>query len=332
MSYVVNAAVAAPAPSAEPASAPVENNEESVDLDAEEAELEESEESSEEELSEEQKKAKEKEAKAKELEKKALEKRIKKLKLKVDGKEIEEEIDLDDDERLIRELQMAKMGQKRAQEKSELENEFRKFFQALQEDPLAILAQEFKMNPEDLIESYINKQLEQSQKTPEQLEKERLENELKAIREEREKEKQIARERELERITQQEYERTDALFDQAFSKSDLPRTPYMVKKVADYMIEAVDAGYDVTPEDVIPLVRDEMHKDIQNMFQVLPEEMVEQILGDQVLNKLHKRRIAKAKESQAKVAKPSITDSGKNSKDSENKPKEKVNYKDFFGL
>src|SRR5690348_18207496 len=43
-------------------------------------------------------------------------KRIKKLKLKVDGKEYDEEIDLDNDEELVRHLQMSKMGQKRAQE------------------------------------------------------------------------------------------------------------------------------------------------------------------------------------------------------------------------
>lgn len=301
--------------------APVVNAEETLDTAAEQ-ELDAAEESSDEASTKEAKVEKEK----------AIEKRIKKLKLKVDNKEYEEEVNLDDDEYLTRQLQLAKMGQKRAQEKSELENEFRKFFQALQDDPMAILASELKMNPEELIEQYINKQMEQAKKTPEQLEREKLENELKAIREEREKEKQSARERELERITQQEYERTDALFDQAFAKSDVPRTPYMVKKVADYMIEAVNAGYDLSPEDVIPLVREEMHKDLQNMFQVLPEEIVEQLLGDQVLNKLRKRRIAKAKDSQARVAKPSIDETGKTSKNSENKPKEKVNYKDFFGL
>lgn len=270
--------------------------------------------------------------KGKEADKKELEKRIKKLKLKVDNKEYEEEVNFDDDEYLTRQLQLAKMGQKRAQEKAELEGEFRKFFEALQKDPMTVLSQEFQMNPEELIEAYINKQLEQAKKSPEQIEREKLETELKSIRDEREKEKEELRQRELERVTQQEYERMDVLFDTAFSKSDIPRNEYFVKKVADYMIEAVDAGYDVSPEDIIPLVKEELHNEIKQMFQVLPEEMVEQLLGDQVLTKLRKRRIAKAKESQAAVSKPKIEDSGKTSKDSTEKSKEKVSFKDFFGV
>lgn len=335
MSDVVTSAAPAAAPVAEANSAPVENNEvvdsqeeSSEELEGEE-ELDAEESSEEEEQSEEEKKqAKKKEEKAK----KELERRIKKLKLKVDGKEIEEEIDLDDEERLVRELQMAKMGQKRAQEKAELENEFRKFFQALQEDPLSLLAQEFQIQPDKLIQDYIDKQLELAKKTPEQLERERMEAELKALKEEREREKIEAQKRELERLTQQEFERMDVLFDQALAKSDIPRSPLYVKKMADYMIQAAEKGYDLSPEDVIPLVREEIHNDIQEMFKVLPEEAIEQLLGEQVLNKLRKRRIAKAKEAQTKVAKPKIEDSGKNAKDMTNKPKEKINFKDFFGI
>jgi len=332
MSDVVNSAPAAAAPAAE-TSQVTENSQESQELEAsEELDGEELESSEESEESKNEDKKLDAKKKTKEEEKKALEKRIKKLKLKVDNKEFEEEVNLDDDEYLTRQLQLAKMGQKRAQEKAELESEFRKFFEALQNDPMSVLAQEFQMNPEELIESYINKQLEQAKKSPEQLEKEKLEAELKAIREEREREKEELRQRELERITQQEYERMDTLFDQAFSKSDIPRNEYFVKKVSDYMIEAIEAGYDVTPEDVIPLVKEELHNEIKQMFQVLPEEMVEQLLGDQVLTKLRKRRIAKAKESQSAVAKPKVEDTGAKNVDKDNKPKEKVSFKDFFGV
>lgn len=326
---VVAAPAAEAALSQESASQETNESLESQEVEGSEEQIEESE-SEEVEAKGEEKDKSDKKTKSKE--EKALEKRIKKLKLKVDGHELEEEIDLDDEERLVRELQLARMGQKRAKEKADLENELRTFFEQLQNDPMELLAREFKMNPEQLIESYINKQLENAKKTPEQIEKERLETELKAIREEREREKQEAQQRELERLQQQEFERYDMLMDQALSKSDLPKNPYVVKKIADYMLVGLEAGMDVTPEDVIPLVRDEMHADLKEMFKVLPVESIEALLGDQVINNLRKKRVAKAQEAQKKVAKPQIADSGKAVTQDDGKSKEKISYKDFFKI
>ena len=263
---------------------------------------------------------------------KELEKRIKKLKLKVDGQEIDEDFDLDDEERLVRELQMSKMGQKRAQEKAQLEKEISKFMEALQKDPLSLLQAELGMNTDQIIEEYINKQIEQAKKSPEQIEREKLEAELKQIRDEREREKQTAKEHELARLQQQEFERYDMLMDQALTKSNLPRNPLYVKKIADYMLAAVEAGYDVTPEDVIPLVQQELQDDLSEMFKVLPEEMIEKMLGDQVLNKLRKRRVQKAADAQKAVSKPSLQDTGKSSKTETKEEGKKVSFKQFFGV
>lgn len=312
-----------PAKSAEVESQEAQESEENQEVEAESSE--------EEELEDKEPKKEAKPEKAKSKAEKELEKRIKKLKLKVDGREIEEEIDLDDDERLIRELQMAKMGQKRAQEKAELEKELQAFFKAMKDDPFAILANELQMNPEEIIEQYINKQLEQAKKSPEQLEKERLEAELRSIREEREREKQEAQQRELERLQQQEFERYDILMEQALTKSSLPKTPYAVKRIADYMLVDLEAGYDVTPEDVIPLVEQELNSDLKELFSALPEEQIEALLGEQVLNKLRKRRVAKAQQAQKAVAKPSVVETGVK-KDNSPKEKEKISYKDFFKM
>ena len=188
------------------------------------------------------------------------------------------------------------------------------------------------MNPDQLIEHYINEQLEQSKKSPEQLERERMENELRALKEEREREKEEHNKRELERLEQQEFERYDMLMEQAFAKADLPKSPYMVKKVADYMLVALNNGVDVTPDDVIPLVREEMHNDMKEMFNVMPEELIESLLGDGVINKLRKRRVAKAQESKKAVAKPAVQDTGKDSKTETKKEGEKISFKSFFGV
>lgn len=315
-------------PSAAPVEAApmnVENQESKESLESQEAEVDASEEAE----------AKEKEeapAKKQTKTEKEIEKRIKKLKLKVDGKEIEEELDLDNEEELIRHLQMSKMGQKRAQEKAQLEKELQSFFGELQRDPLSLLAKEMGMDVNQLIQSYIDQQLEQAQKSPEQIEREKLESELKALRDEREKEKETLKTRELERLQQQEFERYDMLMDKALSASTLPKSPYVVKKLADYMLVGLEAGYDVTPEDVIPLVEQELNTDLQELFQSLPEDRIEGLLGEQVLNKLRKRRISKAKEAQAAVAKPAIADTGKSNEPKPKESKDKKSFKDFFGV
>jgi hypothetical protein len=265
-------------------------------------------------------------------EEKAIEKRLKKLKLKVDGKEEDFELDLDNDEELIKHLQLGKMGQKRASEKAQLEKELTAFIEALRGDPLSLLEQELGLNKEKIIEDYINNQIEAAKKTPEQLEREKMEKELQALRAERKREKEESERRELERLQQQEFERVDMQMEQALTKSDLPKSPFVVKKIADYMLVAIENGYDVTPEDVIPLVREEMHADLKEMFGALPEDVVEGLLGEQVINKLRKRRVAKAQEARKALPASKVNDTGTGKKEESNKPKEKVDYKKFFGV
>lgn len=302
-------------------------NTENAELDAAEA-AEESAEPSSEETSKENNA---KDSKPAKKEAKAIEKRIKKLKLKVDGKEYDEEIDLDDEDRLIRELQLSKMGQKRAQEKTDLEKQMKSFFEAFQKDPFATM-KEMGLDPNKSIDDYINQELENAKKSPEQIAHERLQQELAALKRERESEKETLKNKELERLQQHAFEQYDMQMEQSLSKSSLPKTPYVVKKIADYMLVGLEAGYDVSPEDVIPLVQEEMNSDLKDMFASLPEEQVEALLGEQVLNKLRKRRVAKAQASQAAVNKPKIEDSGKSSKGQAKPEGEKKTFKQFFGV
>lgn len=315
------------------ASESTENSQENEELDALEAEeSEEVEEESEESSEKEEKSAKpvESKEKAKKKDEKALEKRIKKLKLKVDGQEFEESLDLDNEEELIKHLQLSKMGQKRAKEKADLESQVKAFFEAFEKDPFAAM-KELGKDPNKAIDDYINQQLEHAKKSPEQLAKEQLEAELQALKSEREKERETHKTKELARLQEQAFQQYDMQMEQTLSKSGLPKTPYTVKKMADYMLVALEAGKNVTPDDVVDIVKEEMESDLKEMFSSLPEEQIEALLGEQVLNKLRKRRIAKAKEAQQAVGKPKIEDSGKSVKQADGKKDaQKISYRDFF--
>lgn len=269
-------------------------------------------------------------------EKKAEAKRIKRLKLKVDGKEYDEElpfeIDEKDSEWMIKQLQLSKVSQKRMQEHSQLEKDVVAFIEELRNNPRKALSNpEFGIDVKKLAAEIIENEIENSKKTPEQIKAEKLEEELRALKAEREEESKSHKQRELERLQAEAYERYDTQVSQALEKSDLPKSPYVVKKMADYMLMALEEGHDVSPQDVLPLVREEILNDVKDMFAVMPEEVLEGIIGKDVVNRLRKKNLAKVKAGKpATPVNSSIKDTG--GAKSETKAVEKQSFKNFFGV
>lgn len=266
---------------------------------------------------------------------KAIEKRLEKYKLKVDGKEYDEEIDLNDREYVTKQLQLAKAAQKRMGEHAQLEKEVRGFIDELRKNPRKVLSDpNIGIDIKKLAAQVIEEEIANSQKSPEQLEKEKLQAELQEMKTAREQEQTELKQREFERLQKQEYERYDVLMSQALDKSDLPKSPYVIKKMADYMLLGINAGKDVSPEDVLPLVRDEIQNDLKQMFAVMPEDVIERIIGKDVFTKIRKKNVATGK---AKVAtgitptvstKPETGPSGKKA----NADGSKLTFKQFFGV
>lgn len=120
--------------------------------------------------------------------------RLRSLRLKVDGREIEEDLpfEIPDDpeavEYMKRHLQMSRMGTKRAQEYAQLEKEIRQLITEGTKNPRQLL-KELNIDERELARQIIEQEIENSQKSPEQLEKERIEQELRSLKEEREREK-----------------------------------------------------------------------------------------------------------------------------------------------
>ncbi len=116
----------------------------------------------------------------------------------------------------------------------------------------------------------------------------------------------------------------------ALESSNLPKEPYVVKKIADYMLVALQEGYDVSADDVIPLVKQELEKDIQTLIGAMPDEALEQFLGKQRLANFRKKNLAKAKEAVAVSSAKAVKDTG--GKTTVKEPEKKISFKDFFGV
>jgi hypothetical protein len=224
-------------------------------------------------------------------------------------------------------------------EKATLEKEVQAFIDLLKSDPKAILSDpNLGLDLKKFAASIIEEDIANSQKSPEQLEKEKAQAELKALKEEREREREEQKQKEFTAIQEREFERYENLMMQTLEKSDMPNSPYVVKKMAEYML----AGFtrkdargnpdpiNLTPEDVLPLVREEVLSDLKAMFKIWPEETIEKLLGKEIITKIRKKSVAKGKMPPTPLS-SAITPTGQNSK-TEEKPAERKTLKELLGI
>jgi hypothetical protein len=271
-------------------------------------------------------------------------KRVNSLMLKFNGKEYEEKLPFEIDEEhadyMKKQLQLAKMSQSKAQEFAKAQQEM----QSLQNEVVAFI-NELKTNPrkalanpmvgldiKQLAAEILEEEIENSKKSPEQLQREQLERELKALKDEREAEKRQTEQLQEQATLERLYDKYDNMIATALdSNPDLPSTPYIVDKMTKYMAIAVDEGYEPDMGIIANIVRDEVNGDIKHLLNVLPVNKVEEIIGKDVLNKLRTNRLAGAKKAPP-VTKSTIKDVAAKKPSVQQPVVKKQTLKDFFGV
>lgn len=330
--------VSTPAPEAsleaQPQSEQSSENTESQDLDSQELAAEESE------GSEQPRSDAEIEAdKSLTKKEKAAEKRLNKLKIKFNGKEMDEDLPFDipdtpeATEYMRKHIQMSKLSQHKAQEYASLEKQAIEFIQALKENPEAVLADpRVGIDVKKLATQIIEKEIANARKSPEQLELERTQAELKALREARELEAKQLKEREFQANVEKYYEQLETQMTQGLEQHKLPRNDIVVGMIVNYLEEATANNLKVSVSDVIPLVKEEMKNNFKALASSMSPEDLEDWVGKEVLSNYRKSNLKKVKENQKVAAlKSQVKDTGKTGKVEEKKA-EPISYKDFFKI
>lgn len=258
-----------------------------------------------------------------------------KLKIKVDGEEFEEEIDTNDDEMLKRHLQKSKAFDKRVKEFTGFKSQVDQLMEMLKSDPESVL-EKLGLDVDDFAEKRLTKRVEELKKSPEQIEREKMERELKDLREEKKRIEKQKETFEMERLrnesaTQIENEIHDALDT---TKSVLPKkNPLVLERISKAMLLAMNNGYpDVTVHDVIPMVEKQWKEELNNMFSVLPEETIEQLVGKDALTRYRKSKYTAPSKKPVQTATANqVKDTGNKSK-VEDKQENKKNFKDVFNF
>ncbi len=235
-------------------------------------------------------------------------------KLKVGGKDVEV-----DEAELLKRAQMGMSADQKWQEAAQVKKQTDAFIQLLQRDPAKALEQ-MGFDVDKMAEERIQHRIAEMQKSPEQIEKEKIQRELSEIKAERERERMEVQEREKARLQDQyaveiENDISSALDSNSFG---FPKTPYVVKRIADTMILAVQEGIrtnnaklkNITAKDVLPIVQEEIKRELGEMYAASPDDVFEQLIGKDRLNKYRKGKIKKTASPKTAVGAADVKSTG----------------------
>jgi hypothetical protein len=252
-----------------------------------------------------------------------------KHKLTVKGKELEV-----DEKELLKRAQMGFSAEEKWQEAAKMRKQVEGFINLLQKDPNQAL-EKLGFDVDQLAEARIQQRIEEMKKTPEQLELERLRREHESILQERERERQELHQKEMMRMqndyaVQVESEIMQAIDDPQFG---LPKSPYFIKRIADVLIYDIkrNGKQTISASKAAEIVRDEVKSEWQEVYQLTPDEVFEQMVGKDRLNKYRRSKIKRqATKQTAPLADVRQTGQAEMAKTTEQKAQEKMLAKQFF--
>lgn len=265
-----------------------------------------------------------------EISQKEANKLIKKFQLKVDGKVIEREVDLSDDDFIRQQLILAETARSRMSETANIKKAFQSEMGRLKQDPWSVM-KDLGLDPDELAEMRIQQRIEEMKKSPEQLAQEKIQKELQEAREEARKLKEEKESLEMSKLQEQAaVQLEEEIMGALDGHRTLPKSQYVVKRIADSMLWAMNNGFgDVSAEDVVPLVEKEMRDELNKFMDEMPEDLMEKYIGQRNIDRMRKSRVAKAKASVPSVNNIQATNKGLQVEKKE-APKQKIPARSFF--
>lgn len=268
-------------------------------------------------------------------EKKEAKKKLKELELKVNGKtdkvKLPFELDEEHADWMKRQLQMARMGQMKAQDYAALERDIVSFFNELKTNPRKALSNPaYGVDLKKIAVEMIEEEIANSQKTPEELEREEYKRKLKEY-----EEKEAQREKEIEEMKRQKviedaYNAYDVAMSETLDKFDIPKDEIAIYEMAHLMSLEIKRGYEPDMDVIGQMVADKLNNKYLNHIKSLPHDKLRKLLGDEIFENDRKSRVAKVKKAPVPV-KSAAKDVAKADK-KEEAPKPKLTYRERFGI
>jgi hypothetical protein len=216
---------------------------------------------------------------------------IRKHKIKIDG----EEKEVDDDE-LKRGYQLAKASNKRFEEASAKEKRAMALIELAKADPIKFLKHpDLGHDVKKLLEDALSAELEDELLPEHEREIRKLKRELEEERAEKKKAKEDADKAEYEKVKKHYSETIQTQILEALEKSNLPKSPLAVKRMAYYLHQAAEHKIPASPEDVVAMVRQDFIDEQKALFGGLDGDALMSILGEDTAEKVRKHTLTKIK-------------------------------------
>lgn len=251
-----------------------------------------------------------------------------KYNLTVDGKNEDLELDLDNDEEVKKYLQKARGADKKFSEAADVRKAAMEFIEQLKKNPRKVLSDpNIGVDVRKFAEDILNEEIKELEKSPEQREKEKLQRELEDLRQQAKDRDERQELEKFERIQAEQERYLENEISTALDVGGMPKTARTVKHMAEMMMIALENNIDLSPRDIAPLIKNTTLSEFKEVVNSLSDDQLEDFLGKEVLGRLRKKNIAKAKAVQTAS---NIKPTGNDIKKTEAKPASKMTIRQFL--
>lgn len=223
---------------------------------------------------------------------------VKKLKLKIDGKDVE----LPESEVIAR-AQRESSSAKRFQDASDLSRKAQEIIKQADEDPQGFFSKRGK-NIREWAENFLMEELKREQMSPEQKKAHENEEKLRVFEKERKDAADKKLRDEQDEVRKKHHDRYDGLFQEALAKAGLPKTAFTVKRMAELQLVNLKKKLDLTADQLVKVVREDYIAEQKSLFGAMEGDQMLELLGPDIIKKLSKAQISKLK---SKGARPNAS-------------------------
>jgi len=198
------------------------------------------------------------------------------------------------------------------QEATKLRQSAEALFRALKTDPMSVLTNpELGIDFRKISEQFLSKELEREMMPPEQ-------RELAELREFKAKQEEAAKAAETEKLTQAQKEaqaeqtkraaaKYNAEISEALQKSDLPRSPETLKRVAQLLYNARQKNYDLDSATAVEMVREGYQAELRSLVGKMEPEAMIKFFGDDMVKRIRQYDLARLKRQLSGEAAPEVS-------------------------
>lgn len=215
----------------------------------------------------------------------------KKYKVKIDGQDLE----VAEDE-LLQGYQTNKAAQQRFNEAARMRKQAEEFVRIAKTDPKRLLSHpDIGIDMLAFARDILAEQMEEEMLSPQEKELRNREKRLEEFERQQRSQEEALRASEVEKYTKQYEEEYSNGIVEALQISGLPKSPKTVAAIAKKMKEAMEAGFDVKPVDVVRFVKRDYIEEIKSLFGSADADTILSMIGDDISTKVVKGHLNKAK-------------------------------------